>query len=299
MSIRDIAEPVSLNDGTVMPGYGFGCYAAHSEEIINAIRWAVRDGYRYIDSAAMYGNEAEVGEAIRTCGVQREELFISSKIWPTRFDDPDASLAQSLRDLGIDALDCCLLHWPGTDRKQRLSAYEKLLRRREEGFVRRIGVSNFQIKHLEEIRSAFGSFPVLNQIELHPLYQERDLCASCRENGIRLVLFTAPLPSGYLYNTDNYQSYVDALNTFCAARDGLVYWDFSLWRDWDTLHLTVGDYSDAHHLNGAGADKFTAVLCDTIRRDAAGENVADLFYDTVEDKLTLTPDESILMKDVH
>ena len=163
MSIRDIAEPVSLNDGTAMPGYGFGCYAAHGEEIINAIRWAVRDGYRYIDSAAMYGNEAEVGEAIRTCGVQREDLFISSKIWPTRFDDPDASLAQSLRDLGIDALDCCLLHWPGTDRKQRLSAYEKLLRRREEGFVRRIGVSNFQIKHLDEIRSAFGSFPVLNR----------------------------------------------------------------------------------------------------------------------------------------
>ena len=169
MSIRDIAEPVSLNDGTAMPGYGFGCYAAHGEEIINAIRWAVRDGYRYIDSAAMYGNEAEVGEAIRTCGVQREDLFISSKIWPTRFDDPDASLAQSLRDLGIDVLDCCLLHWPGTDRKQRLSAYEKLLRRREEGFVRRVGVSNFQIKHLEEIRSAFGRFPVLNQIELHPL----------------------------------------------------------------------------------------------------------------------------------
>ena len=117
MSIRDIAEPVSLNDGTAMPGYGCGCYAAHGEEIINAIRWAVRDGYRYIDSAAMYGNEAEVGEAIRTCGVQREDLFISSKIWPTRFDDPDASLAQSLRDLGIDALDCCLLNWPGTDRK--------------------------------------------------------------------------------------------------------------------------------------------------------------------------------------
>ena len=75
MSIRDIAEPVSLNDGTAMPGYGFGCYAAHGEEIINAIRWAVRDGYRYIDSAAMYGNEAEVGEAIRTCGVQREGAF--------------------------------------------------------------------------------------------------------------------------------------------------------------------------------------------------------------------------------
>ena len=195
MSIRDIVEPVSLNDGTAMPGYGFGCYAAHGEEIINAIRWAVRDGYRYIDSAAMYGNEAEVGEAIRTCGVQREELFISSKIWPTRFDDPDASLAQSLRDLGIDALDCCLLHWPGTDRKQRLSAYEKLLRRREEGFVRRVGVSNFQIKHLEEIRSAFGSFPVLNQIELHPTWQQREVVAFCKEHGIAVEAYS-PMARG-------------------------------------------------------------------------------------------------------
>lgn len=79
MSIRDIAEPVSLNDGTAMPGYGFGCYAAHGEEIINAIRWAVRDGYRYIDSAAMYGNEAEVGEAIRTCGVQAMRSFSSPR----------------------------------------------------------------------------------------------------------------------------------------------------------------------------------------------------------------------------
>lgn len=118
MSIRDIAEPVSLNDGTVMPGYGFGCYAcARRRNSSTRSAGPSRDGYRYIDSAAMYGNEAEVGEAIRTCGVQREDLFISSKIWPTRFDDPDASLAQSLRDLGIDVLDCCLLHWPGTDRK--------------------------------------------------------------------------------------------------------------------------------------------------------------------------------------
>ena len=88
MSIRDIAEPVSLNDGTTMPGYGFGCYAAHGEEIINAIRWAVQDGYRYIDSAAMYGNEAEVGEAIRTCGVQLYLCHTSRRIGSFVFHVP-------------------------------------------------------------------------------------------------------------------------------------------------------------------------------------------------------------------
>ena len=117
----------------------------------------------------------------------------------------------------------------------------------------------------------------------------------CAENGIRLVLFTAPLPSGYLYNTENYQSYVDALQNFCAAHDGLEYWDFSLYKLQSEINLKIEDFSDAHHLNGAGAEKFTAILCKTIQRRAAGESVDDLFYQTVEEKLTLTPDDSVLM----
>ena len=117
----------------------------------------------------------------------------------------------------------------------------------------------------------------------------------CAENGIRLVLFTAPLPSGYLYNTENYQSYVDALRNFCAAHDGLEYWDFSLYKLQSEINLKIEDFSDAHHLNGAGAEKFTAILCKTIQRRAAGESVDDLFYQTVEEKLTLTPDDSVLM----
>ena len=197
MSICTISERVALNDGTSMPGYGFGCYAAHGDEIVRAVRWAVRDGYRYIDSAAMYGNEAEIGDALRGCGVPRDELFLSSKIWPTRFDDPDASLAESLRNLRLDALDCCLLHWPGTDRDKRLHAYETLLKRREDGLIKRIGVSNFRIAHLEELHRVFGAFPALNQIELHPFYQERELCAYCRTKGIRLVAW-GPLFRGKL-----------------------------------------------------------------------------------------------------
>ena len=103
------------------------------------------------------------------------------------------------------------------------------------------------------------------------------------------------LPSGYLYNTENYQSYVDELRNFCAAHDGLEYWDFSLYKLQSEINLKIEDFSDAHHLNGAGAEKFTAILCKTIRRRAAGESVDDLFYQTVEEKLTLTPDDSVLM----
>ena len=121
----------------------------------------------------------------------------------------------------------------------------------------------------------------------------------CQENGIRLVLFTAPLPSGYVYNTQNYQSYVDALQGFCAEHDGLEYWDFSLYRLQSEIDLKLEDFSDAHHLNGAGAEKFTDILCKTIRRRAAGESADAIFYPTVEEKLTLTPDDSLLMKDVR
>ena len=117
----------------------------------------------------------------------------------------------------------------------------------------------------------------------------------CQENGIQLVLFTAPLPSGYLYNTQNYQAYVDALQDFCTAHAGLEYWDFSLYRLQRDLNLKIEDFSDAHHLNGAGAEKFTAILCQTIQERAAGKAVDEIFYPTVEEKLTLTPDDSILM----
>ena len=116
----------------------------------------------------------------------------------------------------------------------------------------------------------------------------------CQQNGIRLVLFTSPLPSAYLYNTANYQAYVDALRDF-AAENNTVYWDFSLYKDIDTLNLLVEDFSDAHHLNGQGAGKFTTVLCDTIARDNAGEDVAALFFDSVAEKLALAPDQSIAM----
>lgn len=118
----------------------------------------------------------------------------------------------------------------------------------------------------------------------------------CRAQGIRLVLFTAPLPSAYIANTENYQAYVDAVQAFAEA-NGTVYWDFSLYRDRKALDLGAECFSDAHHLNGLGAEHFTAVLCEVIARDAAGEDVAGLFCDTVQEKLTDYPDNTIFMSD--
>lgn len=128
-------------------------------------------------------------------------------------------------------------------------------------------------------------------------YNLRRITEFCRERGIRLVLFTAPLPSAYVANTANYQSYVDAVGEF-AARNGLDYWDFSLYcGDEELKHIGAGEFSDAHHLNGAGAELFTAALCDVIARDAAGEDVTALFCPTVEEKLTDHADNTITMAD--
>lgn len=114
----------------------------------------------------------------------------------------------------------------------------------------------------------------------------------CQKKGIRLVLFTAPLPGAYAADTENYQAYVDAVRAFAENR-GSEYWDFTLYRDSAVLDMQVEDYADAHHLNGQGAEKFTAVFCDTVARHAAGEDVKDLFFATLDEKLKAAPDGTV------
>lgn len=117
----------------------------------------------------------------------------------------------------------------------------------------------------------------------------RRIADFCEGNGIRLILFTSPLPSAYAANTENYQAYVDALREFCDQR-GSQYWDFTLYRQ---AFVGFEDYADAHHLNGQGAEKFTEVLCGVMAADAAGENTQDLFFDTLEEKLACAPDDTL------
>lgn len=115
---------------------------------------------------------------------------------------------------------------------------------------------------------------------------------NCAQQGIRLVLVTAPLPSAFAANTENYQAYVDWMTAYAAA-NGLEYWDFTLYKDAAALDLSFEDYSDAHHLNGQGAEKFTAVFCQVAARAAAGQSVAEEFYPTLAEKLALAPDATL------
>lgn len=181
------ATTLLLSDGTPMPALGMGCFNASGDVIRSAVDWAARIGYRLFDTAKRYGNEKEVGEGLRHCGVPREELFIISKIWPTDYDEPERWIEAGLRALDCGYLDMMLLHWPGSVESRRLKAWEALLNYRERGLLRHIGVSNFSPDHLEGIRREFGSYPILDEIEHHPWYQQRALTGFCRSRQIALV----------------------------------------------------------------------------------------------------------------
>ncbi|GAB2754768.1 aldo/keto reductase [Terrabacter koreensis] len=177
----------TLNDGTSIPAIGFGTYPLTGEDGIRAMVSAVEAGYRLLDTAVNYGNEAEVGEAIRRSGIAREDLVVQSKV-PGRdhaFDKAVASVEGTLERLGIDQLDVALIHWPNPSVGLYVDAYRALVECRERGLVRSVGVSNFTEKHLTEIIDATGVVPVVNQVELHPLFPQEQLRAVHDRLGIR------------------------------------------------------------------------------------------------------------------
>ena len=186
---------VPLWDGSVLPRYGFGCYASAGGDITQLVRHALEWGYRYLDSAAKYENEVGVGRGIKESALPREQIYLLSKVWPTDFDRAAASVEQSRRELDTEYLDCCLLHWPGTEQTRRFRAWETMLKLQEQGKIRSLGVSNFLPGQMEELKQTFGSYPVLNQVELHPLYQQKELRQFCAERDIAVVAYS-PLKRG-------------------------------------------------------------------------------------------------------
>jgi 2,5-diketo-D-gluconate reductase A len=164
----------SLNDGTTLPAIGFGTYPLEGEEAVTAIVGAIEAGYRLLDTAVNYGNEAEVGEAIRRCGVERSQLRVTSKL-PGRdhaYDDAIASVRGSLERLGLEYLDLHLIHWPNPSVGRYPEAWRALVALREEGLVRSIGVSNFTEAHLTRVIDETGVTPAVNQLELHPYFPQ-------------------------------------------------------------------------------------------------------------------------------
>ena len=186
---------IELNDGTQIPQVGLGVFLVEPGETERVVTEALEVGYRHIDTAAIYGNEAEVGAAIAKSGIPREELFVTTKLWNDRQGDARAALEESLGKLGLDRVDLFLVHWPVPNQDTFVSAWEQVLDLREAGLTTAAGVSNHEVEHLERIIAATGEFPAVNQIELHPEHQRQELTAFCRGNGIAIEAW-GPLAQG-------------------------------------------------------------------------------------------------------
>lgn len=176
----------TLNDGSTLPAIGFGTYPLKGTHGIEAITSALGCGYRLLDTAVNYGNETEVGEAIRRSGLPRDEIQVASKL-PGRhhaYDDAVASLRGSLERLGLDHLDLYLIHWPNPSVDLYAEAWRALVDLQKEGLVRSIGVSNFTEEHLRRIIEDTGVTPAVNQIELHPYFPQVAMRAADERLGI-------------------------------------------------------------------------------------------------------------------
>jgi len=180
---------VTLNDGNAMPQFGLGVWkASDGDEVESAVKTAIKAGYRLIDTAMVYQNERGVGKAIRESGANREELFITTKLWNS---DQGASnvrpaLEASLERLGLDYIDLYLIHWPTPARGLYIETWQELIKLQAEGLIKSIGVSNFQIEHLEELKKHTSVMPSVNQVELHPHFSQRELRDYCKQNGIQV-----------------------------------------------------------------------------------------------------------------
>jgi diketogulonate reductase-like aldo/keto reductase len=181
-----------LADGHQMPILGLGVWQVpDGAACVNAVRWALERGYRHLDTAQLYGNEASVGRALRESGVPRDEVFITTKFHPGRAD-PVAEAEQSLHRLGLDYVDLYLVHWPQGDP---VRAWPGMQRSRERGLARSVGVSNFSANDLAAVMAAGDIPPVVNQVKFSPVSYRRALLEACRRRGVQVEAYS-PLGTG-------------------------------------------------------------------------------------------------------
>ena len=190
---------LKLNDGRLMPQVGLGVWQSPADTTADTVATAIEAGYLAIDTASAYRNEAGVGEGVRRSGVARDQLFITTKLWNENqgYDATLAAFDKSLERLGLDYVDLYLIHWPAPTQDLYVDSWKALVRLREAGRARSIGVSNFNIPHLERIVGETGVTPAANQIELHPRFQQPELRAYHAERGI-LTTSWSPLGQGRL-----------------------------------------------------------------------------------------------------
>lgn len=174
-------KTVTLNSGYEMPIVGLGTYSLLEEECVTSILSALENGYRLIDTAYMYHNEAEVGEAIRSSGISREEIFVTTKLYPSQYGEAEQAIDEALEKLDIDYIDLLLLHHPGENDVEAYHAMEKAV---QEGKVRSIGLSNWYVEELDGFLPQITILPALIQNEIHPYYQENEVIPYIQEKGI-------------------------------------------------------------------------------------------------------------------
>ena len=213
MTAKHLQDTTTLYNGVNMPWFGLGVFKVEEgPELVNAVRTAIQHGYRSVDTAAIYGNEEGVGQGIRegleAAGIKREDLFVTSKVWNADlgYESTMKAYEESLRKLGLEYLDLYLIHWPVEGKY--IEAWKALETLYKEGRVKAIGVSNFQIHHLERLMKETEIKPMVNQVEYHPRLTQKELQSYCQANGIQLEAWS-PLMQGQLLDQEELRNIAD------------------------------------------------------------------------------------------
>ncbi len=214
-----------LNDGNSMPMLGYGTYKIDDcAQATRCVADALEAGYRLIDTATLYRNEAGIGQAISSCGIARKDLFVTTKLWTdvNSRDKAFKSVDESLAKLKTDYLDLLLIHWPT---QANVTVWQAMLELQQQGVVRSVGVSNFKQHHVDELLTATGVVPVVNQVEFHPLFQQPDLQQYCNGKNIRLQAWS-PLMRAKALQIDELSRLAAKYNVTVAQL--ILRWDIQL-----------------------------------------------------------------------
>lgn len=221
--IKHLQDTFTLNNGVEMPGFGLGVYKVEDGSVAEeAVRTALENGYRSIDTASFYDNEKGVGEGIKNSGIPRDDVFLTSKVWNDEqgYTSTKQAFQRSIDKLGTDYLDLYLIHWPVKDTfVETWKAMEELYR---EGKVRAIGVSNFHVQHLEKLFANAEIISAVNQVEFHPHLTQEGLRAFCHQHNIQLEAWS-PLKRGQLLEEDIIQTIAKKYGK--SAAQVILRWD--------------------------------------------------------------------------
>jgi methylglyoxal/glyoxal reductase len=220
-----LTDTTTLHNGVKMPWFGLGVFKVQEgSEVIESVKAAIKNGYRSIDTAAVYQNEEGVGQGIKESGVSRDDLFITTKVWNSEqgYETTLQAFETSLTKLGLDYLDLYLIHWPGLDSNKFKETWKALEKLYKDGRVRAIGVSNFHVHHLQELIKDAEVKPMVNQVEFHPHLTQRELLTYCQSEGIQLEAWS-PLKQGELLSDQTINEIAEKYQK--SAAQVILRWD--------------------------------------------------------------------------